>query len=125
MTLSEALEVVFQQTMYTVASRLYNPLWRQLFSWTGKCYGFTEGEKLSDANCLTVREKIRNYVRKRITKEKKSSVGNNSDILSLFLESPDIFTEDIIVDEIIAASRILPRAGSIALIGAWQHLSTI
>ena len=56
---------------------------------------------MSDANCLAIRASIINYVRKRVANEKTSSVANNSDLLSLFLESPDIFTEDIIVDELI------------------------
>ena len=58
-------------------------------------------EKVATANSLKIREKITAYVRKRISGEKKSALGNKSDLLSLFLESPEIFTEEVIVDELL------------------------
>ena len=44
---------------------------------------------------------IGSYVRKRKSGEARSTVGSNSDMLSLFLQSPDVFTEDVIIDELI------------------------
>ena len=44
---------------------------------------------------------IAKYVRKRVSGEKKSALGNKSDLLSLFLESPEIFTEEFIIDELV------------------------
>ena len=86
--------------MLTVGTRLPNPLWKLLLTLTGKNYAFTQMEKHSNFNCVALRDRIRGYVRKRISGEAKSVVGNNSDMLSLFLESPDVFTEDVIVDEL-------------------------
>jgi len=86
--------------MNTVSTRLPNPLWKLLLALTGKCYGFTQMEKLSDSNCIELRKVIRIYVQKRISGESKSAVSNNSDMLSLFLQSPDVFTEDVIIDEL-------------------------
>ena len=40
------------------------------------------------------------YVQKRKSGEVKSQV-DNTDLLSLFLKSPDIFTDDFIVDELL------------------------
>ena len=98
--LSDAIEEVFQQIMITVGTRLPNPLWKLLLTLTGKNYAFTQMEKHANFNCIAVRDVIRRYVRKRISGEAKSVVGDNSDLLSRFLESPDVFTEDVIVDEL-------------------------
>ena len=50
-------------------------------------------------NCRKVRHFILEYVNKRKSGQLKSSV-KNVDILSLFLESPDIFTDEFIIDEL-------------------------
>ena len=50
---------------------------------------------------MLIREKVAVYVRKRVSGEKKSALGNKSDLLSLFLETPEIFTEEFIVDELL------------------------
>ena len=84
-----------------MGTRLTNPLWSLLYQKTGKNYAFTPIEKLSNRNCDVLRERIGVYVRQRISGEKKSQVSNNSDILSLFLQSPDVFNEEVIIDELI------------------------
>ena len=100
-TMSEAIQEVFEQTMLTVGTRLPNPIWQILYASTGKSYAFTANEKLSNKNCAALRQIMREYVRKRKSGETKSQVGDNSDMLSLFLQSPDIFTEEVIIDELI------------------------
>lgn len=44
---------------------------------------------------------ILDYVRKRQSGEKKSKLGNRSDLLSLLIDSPEVFNEEGIVDELI------------------------
>lgn len=100
-SMSEAINEVFEQTMMTVGTRLPNPIWRSLYSITGENYAFTAMEKMSNENSAQLRATIRDYVRKRTSGERKSQVGDQSDMLSLFLQSPDIFTEDVIIDELI------------------------
>ena len=87
--------------MVTVGTRLPNPIWQILYAATGNSYAFTGIEKLSNKNCAVLRQIMGEYVRKRKSGEAKSQVGDNSDMLSLFLQSPDIFTEEVIVDELI------------------------
>ena len=48
-----------------------------------------------------MREKIRDYVRKRVSGEVKSDLGGDSDVLSLLLSNRDVFGEEDIIDELI------------------------
>ena len=84
-----------------MAMRAPNPIWQFLYSKTGKCFSFSSFEKVNDENCRILRDKIRDYVRKRVSGECKSDLGNESDVLSLMLQSPDIFTEEDIIDELL------------------------
>ena len=72
--------------MICCGPRLANPIFGSLYALTGKAFAFTEIEKLADANSRKIREIIRVYVRKRVSGENKSALGNKSDLLSLFLE---------------------------------------
>ena len=54
-TMSEAIQEVFEQTMLTVGTRLPNPIWQILYASTGKSYAFTANEKLSNKNCAALR----------------------------------------------------------------------
>lgn len=99
--MSEAIDEVFGQTELTIGTRLPNPIWRSCFFGFGVCLGFTSMEKLSDKNSAILRERVGNYVRKRRSGEIESKVSDKSDILSLFFQSPEIFTEDVIIDELI------------------------
>ena len=40
------------------------------------------------------------YVQERKSGERKSKVQGNADMLTLFLERPDVFTDQMIVDEL-------------------------
>ena len=50
-------------------------------------------------------------------------VGNKSDILSLFMENPDVFTDEIIVDECLGIITAAVLATSCSAQGAIVHLS--
>lgn len=72
-----------------------------LFSSTGKCYSFTNIEKVSDENNLIVRDTIRRYIRQRASGKAKSELADESDILSLMMQNSEIFKEEDIIDELI------------------------
>lgn len=78
-----------------------NPLFVPLFRATGIAMSLTADERIVDENCKRLRAFIRTYVDQRIEKKQVSKVSGNSDLLSTFLESPDIFTAEDIVDELI------------------------
>ena len=54
-----------------------------------------------DANCETLKTFIRDYIKKRVSGEVKSAVGGDADLLTLFLENSEVFTDDVIIDEMI------------------------
>ena len=58
-------------------------------------------EKICLGNCRRIRAVIYEYVQKRKSGEKKSQVAEGVDLLSLFLSNRDIFTDEVIVDEIL------------------------
>jgi len=51
LTLSDAIENVFQGAFDTIPVRMPNPLWNLLYFFTDKCYSFTNTERVNDENC--------------------------------------------------------------------------
>ena len=101
LSLSNAVEECLMQTVGTISTRGSNPLWHFMYAMTGKCYAFTNLEKHSNLNCAALRAKIGAYVRKRMSQyQANDKLEDKHDILTLFLQSPDIFTEEVIIDEL-------------------------
>ena len=61
----------------------------------------TAGEKTAANNARLIREVVKDYIRKRKSGERKSQVADGVDLLSLFQSRPDVFTEELIIDEIL------------------------
>lgn len=125
MSFFKALEAVGTQ-MLTISMRLKvsNPLWKVIYSQTGASLAFSKVERTIDDNCYRLRAFVRDYIRKRQAGEKRSTVQNSADLLSLFFETPDIFTEEFIIDEImdffLAAAATTTR-GAVTVTG---HFAT-
>ena len=98
-SLGEAIHESDDQTIGLFATKQFNPLYKIARKVTG-IKEFTKYQKTVAQNGANQREAIRKYVRQRKSGERKSSVAANSDVLSLFLEDPDTFSEDFIVDEL-------------------------
>ena len=58
--------------------------------------------RTTSANAQRVRAVVNDYVRKRKSGEKKSQVIGEADLISLFLQRPDVFDDELIVDEILS-----------------------
>lgn len=52
-------------------------------------------------NCLDIRDWIKDYIKKRQAGTRKSSVQGETDILKLMLDRPDVFTDEVITDELL------------------------
>lgn len=101
MPFEKAINLIFDQALETISYKSFNFLFRAIYALTGVSISFSAFERQVDQNFATVRAFIRSYVRKRSSGKTQSSVAKNSDLLSLFFQSPDIFDEDAIIDELL------------------------
>ena len=100
LTLGEAVHECMQQVMQTFL-KLGNPVFRFRYKYFGKSTNFTSFERQVTENCQTLRAYILKYVQARKQGKRESALGKNSDLLSLFFNNPEVFTEEVIVDELI------------------------
>ena len=77
-----------------------NPLYNVVRKLTG-IKNFTAYQATVAENGQKIRAAIRKYVEDRISGANKSNVEEGADILSLFLQNRDVFTVDLIVDELL------------------------
>ena len=83
-----------------VTKRFFNPInlfWR----YTNKLFSASESDVKLSENGKALRDYVLDYVNKRKSGERKATVAEGADLLSLFLGQPDVFTDEIIVDELI------------------------
>ena len=95
----EALNNVFQQINLLAVSKFENPISLVAHIFFNKSLDLGALSVIVKGNCAKIRGFILDYVNKRKQGLVKSSI-NDVDMLALFLESPDIFTDDFIVDEL-------------------------
>mmetsp|Transcript_1822 Transcript_1822/g.2627 ORF Transcript_1822/g.2627 Transcript_1822/m.2627 type:complete len:92 (+) Transcript_1822:728-1003(+) len=77
-------EVGSQLLTITMKLKVSNPLYRAIYSTTGKSVSFSKAERTIDQNCIWMREFVGKYIEKRRSGEQKSTVQNSADLLSLF-----------------------------------------
>ena len=99
-TLSESIDEIFEQVLAGIRFKVINPLYWAIFIATGDSVPFTQYERHVDHNCGVLRRTVLEYIQKRKAGKVKSSVGKGADLLTLFLQNPDVFTDEFIVDEL-------------------------
>jgi len=52
-------------------------------------------------NCLNIRRFVWGFIDKRKKGELESTIGGKADMLTVFLESPEVFTDEVLIDEIL------------------------
>lgn len=77
MTVSEAVEESFQQTMCSRGTRTNNPLWRLINFTTGYNPAFTTLEKYSNINCAALRHALLTFVQKQKSETKSAETEVN------------------------------------------------
>jgi len=94
----KALDHVIGQIL-TVGMRrkLGNPFWRLIYSKTGYSPSFTNTERCIDDNCSRLRALARNYLQTHVNDVSKERA---SDLVSLFRQTPEVFTDEFIIDEL-------------------------
>ena len=100
MTVKEAIYIIIDQVCFTFYTNVRHPInWFYLH--IEKIFTVTSETKIVKENCLHARNWIQNYISDRRTGKRKSSVEGNTDILSLMLECPETFTDEVIIDELL------------------------
>lgn len=101
-SIREALHEINDQLIYNSLGKMMNPVGLLCYLFSGKKYlpSLLYRDRVAKDNCHRIRAVLSAYVQKRKNGEVKSQV-NNTDLLSIFLKSPDIFTDEFIVDELL------------------------
>ena len=89
-----------EQIILDAGNKTMNPIGILYFIFFKRFPSLTNYAKTVTANCKILRGVIDVYVKKRKSGEIKSKVEGETDLLSLFLRNPDIFTDDFIIDEL-------------------------
>lgn len=75
----------------------------------------SETHRKIDENCRRIREYIMKYVLDRRSGKRKSTIKDGVDLLSLFFDNSNIFTNEFIVDELLdffIAAAVTTQAAS-------------
>ena len=97
--LNMALNEFMRQNLGGMPFKNCSPLYQAARKLTGK-RTFTKYQKIVAGNGRRQREAILDYVQKRKRGENKSAVEGEADLLTLFLQNSDVFSDQLIVDEL-------------------------
>ena len=97
--ITDALANVFNLVNLSIMDRFADPISTLGLILFDKYLNRTKICKISIENCKQIRTFIQSYINKRRSGKAKSTV-NDVDMLSLFFENPDVFTDDFIIDEL-------------------------
>ena len=81
--------------------KLRNPLYIAVRNFFGANISFSRLERQVDENFAALRTFINNYVQMRKTGQNQSEINGQADLLTIFLQTPEIFGDHEITDEII------------------------
>jgi cytochrome P450 len=103
---SEGIEQLFASTIYN----FINPICHIFYMLTGRTISVSQFSRMTAHNAKVLRGFLKDYVQKRRqefsqnpTERKSGSVSleNQCDLLSIFFQSPEVFTDDYCVAEIL------------------------
>ena len=103
--------------------RKLNPIGAMYYALTRKTVNLTKFTKAVANNCRVTRDFLRSLIQQRKSEQMKSEVGGNADLLSLFLSSPDIFTDDDIIDELVDFLLAGTQTTAYAILTMLSHLA--
>ena len=96
----EAIGVLLDQMNTSYANKYYNPI-NWLAPYTKRWMDFSSYYKVYKENCTRTRDFIETFVVKRKKGLIRSTIKQDSDLLSLFLANPEVFSDVDVIDEIV------------------------
>lgn len=100
MAVKDSIYIVVGQITDRHFKEISHPI-NWLYPHTGRIVTIASDAKKVALNCEAARGWVKSYVNKRRSGARKSSLGDDTDILSLMLSRPDVFTDDFITDEML------------------------
>ena len=95
-----AIHEIFDSLFEVAGLKWLNEGYQTIRSLTGIKH-WTSYQRAQEANGQRVRDAIGNYIQQRKSGECKSKIEGGSDFLTLLLANQDVFTDDLIIDELI------------------------
>lgn len=83
----------------------------------------TRFTKSIENNCRITREFLRSFITTRKSKQNGNQSEGKADLLTLFLENPDVFTDDDIIDELLDFLLAGTQTTSYATLTMLSHLA--
>ena len=83
----------------------------------------TRFTKSIENNCRITREFLRSFITTRKNKQDENKTEGKADLLTLFLENPDVFTDDDIIDELLDFLLAGTQTTSYAVLTMLAHLA--
>ena len=100
LSVKQAINVIIDQVCFSFYRNVQNPInWFYLY--LERVFSVSSETEVVRANCTTARDWIKDYIAHRRAGTRKSSVKGDTDILTLMLGQPKVFSDDTIVDELL------------------------
>jgi len=100
MTVKESIYVLVGQVLMSFYKNVSHPI-NWLYPHTEKLVEMGVDSQQVAKNCQIARSWIKDYILQRKEGKRKSSLGDDTDMLSLMLSRPDVFSDDFMVDELV------------------------
>ena len=98
--MKDSIYIIVNQCVTNFTKNVTNPV-NWLYGHTGHLFTVTSYTKKVKFNCQAARKWISDYIQQRKRGERKSTLVGQTDILSLMLERQDVFTDELITDEMV------------------------
>ena len=99
-SIKQCIYVIINQILTDFYKNVRHPV-NWLYLWVEKVFWISNDSKRVKENCLICRDWIKKYIMERKEGKRRSTLTDNTDILSLMLSRPDVFTDDFMVDELL------------------------
>ena len=100
MTVKESIYIIVGQVLHSFYKNVAHPI-NWLYPHTEKLFEIHPDSRKVAQNCQMARLWIKDYILQRRQGKRQSSLSGETDIITLMLGRPDVFTDEFMVDELL------------------------
>ena len=100
MSIKDSIYIIVGQVLDSFYKNVSHPI-NWLYAHTEVMVEIHSDSKMVAENCRQARIWIKDYIQQRKQGKRESSLSGGTDILSLMLGRPDVFSDDFVVDELL------------------------